>query len=329
MEGSDGGSLPNRRPQKRPRTGEPPPPPPPPPLPPPPPPTEALDLGSPPQKQPEQEQQEPRLLGNFGVLVVNQGGKSKAWARNETKRTDLESHSVVLVLAQEHDQALLQGQPWDAGEWLHESLKSGIACRARKSSVESLRVVEAFELDHEKQSAVSAVATFAVEWKAELRRPPMNITNVHFHHKAAKKQSGFRRGFAEFFDRLAAALTTSASVLLVGDFNQALLVVETELARRSVHFELKNYTKWVDPASGQKEWDCIGLFLLKSPHDYDGFTVKAAKPQKHTWVPGAHWPLLTYFNGKSRRSSERLEARAANRWQRYLGSASSSSTRPH
>ena len=38
-----------------------------------------------------------RSLGNFGVLVVNQGGKNKSEERNNAKRTDLRTHFVQLV----------------------------------------------------------------------------------------------------------------------------------------------------------------------------------------------------------------------------------------
>jgi hypothetical protein len=36
------------------------------------------------------------------------------------------------------------------------------------------------------------------------------------------------------------------------------------------------------------------------------------------FVEGAHWPLLTYFNSKSRRSEDRMQARATHRWERYV-----------
>jgi hypothetical protein len=39
--------------------------------------------------------------GNFGILVMNQGGKNRADARNQAKLQDLLTHAVVLCCLQE------------------------------------------------------------------------------------------------------------------------------------------------------------------------------------------------------------------------------------
>ena len=125
-----------------------------------------------------------RSLGNFGVLVVNQGGKNKSEERNNAKRTDLRTHFVQLVFLQEHDPLLLAGREWDGTEWLEVALPSGLACRGRKSAVEHIQLLSDIQLDHEK-SSVSGIATFEIVWRPELDRRPLRVTNVHFHHKPA------------------------------------------------------------------------------------------------------------------------------------------------
>ena len=168
-----------------------------------------------------------RSLGNFGVLVVNQGGKNKSEERNNAKRTDLRTHFVQLVFLQEHDPLLLAGREWDGTEWLEVALPSGLACRGRKSAVEQIQLLSDIQLDHEK-SSVSGIATFEIVWRPELDRRPLRVTNVHFHHKPAKKQSGFKQAFKAFWDKLAGDMLQYDSVLLVGDFNQSLKLTEAD-----------------------------------------------------------------------------------------------------
>ncbi len=69
-----------------------------------------------------------RPLGNFGVLVVNQGGKNKSEEPNDATRTDLRTHFVQLFL-QEQDPLLLAGREWDGAGLPEVALPSGLACR--------------------------------------------------------------------------------------------------------------------------------------------------------------------------------------------------------
>jgi endonuclease/exonuclease/phosphatase (EEP) superfamily protein YafD len=158
------------------------------------------------------------------VLVVNQGGNNKSEERNNAKRVDLRTQFVVqLVFLQEHDPLLLAGREWDGTEWLEVAFPSGLACRGRKSAVEHIQLLSDTQLNHEK-SSVSGIATFEIVWRAELDRSPLRVTNVHIHHRPAKKQQAYKA----FWDKLAGDMLQYDSVLVVGDFNQSLRLTEAD-----------------------------------------------------------------------------------------------------
>ena len=99
---------------------------------------------------------------------------------------------------------------------------------------------------------------------------------------------------------------------------QAVAVIsQQELAVRHVNVKMHNFNLWNDPVTKAEEWDCIGLYLKTGAHAYSAFKLKAASVQHHIQINGSHYPLLTYFNGKSRRAPEKIKARAENRWTRY------------
>ena len=99
---------------------------------------------------------------------------------------------------------------------------------------------------------------------------------------------------------------------------QAVAVIsQQELAVRHVNVKMHNFNLWSDPVTKAEEWDCIGLYLKTGAHAYSAFKLKAASVQHHIQINGSHYPLLTYFNGKSRRAPEKIKARAENRWTRY------------
>ena len=86
---------------------------------------------------------------------------------------------------------------------------------------------------------------------------------------------------------------------------------------RHVNVKMHNFNLWIDPVTKAEDWDCIGLYLKTGAHAYSAFKLKAASVQHHIQINGSHYPLLTYFNGKSRRAPEKIKARAENRWTRY------------
>ena len=86
---------------------------------------------------------------------------------------------------------------------------------------------------------------------------------------------------------------------------------------RHVNVKMHNFSLWNDPVTKAEDWDCIGLYLKTGAHAYSAFKLKAASVQHHIQINGSHYPLLTYFNGKSRRAPEKIKARAENRWTRY------------
>ena len=87
---------------------------------------------------------------------------------------------------------------------------------------------------------------------------------------------------------------------------QAVAVIsQQELAVRHVNVKMHNFNLWSDPVTKAEEWDCIGLYLKTGAHAYSAFKLKAASVQHHIQINGSHYPLLTYFNGKSRRAPER------------------------
>jgi hypothetical protein len=141
---------------------------------------------------------------------------------------------------QEHDPAILgvtyKGQltARDA-EWaeLNSTAATGLACRWRTSSISTVELLEESIIDHGKQSAVTPVATYRVTWLPHLARPSLVITNMHFHHLPAKKAKGFSSEYKLTLDDVARHMKEHCSLLLVGDFNQAIICSPPRLRLRA------------------------------------------------------------------------------------------------
>ena len=90
------------------------------------------------------------------------------------------------------------------------------------------------------------------------------VCNCHLHYMTAKmykKAKGVKAGFKVFFDTLAEELQLKGVHFLYGDWNMALLVVKSELAKRGVKVDLCAWMPVAQP-HGLAWFDTCAMFLV-------------------------------------------------------------------
>ena len=136
-----------------------------------------------------------------------------------------------------------------------------------------------------------------------MRKPPLVILNMHFHHETAKRISGLKQGFKNVLGKMAEFIERHGVQMVIGDFNNAVEELPAFLKPLGVQLYVKGWNKWrpregerVIP--GEKWFDCLAIFFV-APYDEP---CRPAMMKGHVHVSGAHYPLMLYVGHKPRRS---------------------------
>jgi hypothetical protein len=169
--------------------------------------------------------------------------------------------------------------------------------------------------------AHSRIQVASVLWRHPVcSHSDMVVVNAHFHHRAAKRDTGFRLGYTQFFNKLATTIKENTGRLLAGDFNMSLWVVATELRNRGIECTMGAWYAWRD-MSGTVKVDSCGIFFcgpienvrvilgpsifgngddteLEQLHAGQGYQLKSYVPQKdEDCVQKVHQTFNTRGNG--------------------------------
>ena len=87
------------------------------------------------------------------------------------------------------------------------------------------------------------------------------VAVTHFHNLSAKLVSGHRISHKDFLDALARRILHFGIVMLMGDFNMALLKMRQELHSRGVRIQLLAWYPWRN-TSGKTILDSLGIFSV-------------------------------------------------------------------
>jgi len=264
------------------------------------------------------------MEGHIGMLVLNQGGVNRRAEHNQTKWQDLQTYPVQVEFLQEFTPDLLPNDTDHTGwhcciphQCAYCDHPEGIAVRCRTSSVDRVELLAfmccddgTFRAGKQKRStARTPCMAVRIHFK-DPHTPALSVMNIHFHHATAKRMTGLKAGHDRVLSLIREWQEDFSLDLLVGDMNQALKVIPEKIPG----CRLAHFTAWEEPEPGH---DCLGLYVFES-FDKRGDKLRQIEPKKHSFVDGAHWPLLVYWGNKPRRSIVKKIQRAAKRKSSYL-----------
>ena len=143
--------------------------------------------------------------------------------------------------------------------------------------------------------------------------------NVHFHHLTAKKEQGFAKAHAQFWQCLAENITRYQVRLLAGDFNMALWCVVPELRRRGIRVDIAAWFPWRCTSEGVFEdvvkCDSEAVFVIGGARSIKlrssafALGLESAPAYKEqvpaSFFAGQGYPLHSYLPKKSQEQAVR------------------------
>jgi hypothetical protein len=220
--------------------------------------------------------------GSRTLVVANSGSKlvkaKDHYLRNVAKLLELFTTPFQAMTIMEFDPQIFSILPGVFSE--HEfivvvDVPTSIACVGRKTSVQSIEVLESFNHtdgyvknagDGSNEPTYSPRHTGIVVFKVTYNfGDSIVIGGIHFHHMTAKSWyskmpavhagTSFKTSFHDIFDKLAQLTTVHEMKILLGDFNRSLTKVSAELQKRGVSALLRAFAP--RPVEDTAEGDCF------------------------------------------------------------------------